>query len=176
MSAPKKDAKGWGDRLDGLIKRVGDEVGGERGEKVRARLTEAKSRVEAGLESDEARRIRGEMATLGDKAMNRVDDALRHERTQAVVKRVDAAVTDIGDRLRGERAEPSTGAPPPKARAAAPDSEEAPAGTDATATAPEPAAATADDAADVRDVSPGARDVSPTISTDGEDQPPAKRV
>lgn len=176
MSAPKKDAKGWGSRLDGLIKRVGDEVGGERGEKVRARLTDAKSRVEAGLESDEARRIRGEMVTLGDKAMNRVDDALRHERTQAVVKRVDAALTDIGDRLRGEHAEPSKGAPPPKSRATASDSDEAAAGTDATVTASEAAAAAADEAAAVRDVSPGAGDVSPTISTDGEDQPPAKRA
>ena len=105
MSAEDKGGRGWGSRLDGLIKRVGDEVGGERGERVRSRLTEAKSRVEAGLESDEARRIRGEMATLGDKAMHRVDDALRHERTQTVVKRVNAALNQIGDRLYSEQTE-----------------------------------------------------------------------
>ena len=176
MSADDKDQKGWGSRLDGLIKRVGDEVGGERGEKVRSRLTEAKSRVEAGLESDEARRIRGEMATLGDKAMHRVDDALRHERTQAVVKRVDATLTEIGDRLRGEEPKPPTSAPPPKTPADAAGSEETAPPSEAAAAPPEAAPEQADDATAVRDASSGAGDVSPTISTDGEDQPPTKRA
>lgn len=147
MTTDDKDVKGWGRRLDGLIKRVGDEVGGERGEKVRARLTEAKTRVEAGLESDEVRRLRGEVVTLGDKAMDRVDDALRHERTQAVVKRVDAALTEIGDRLGVEHAEAPTSDPPPKASAAATGSGEAAAQTDVAAARPEETAAAADEAA-----------------------------
>ena len=163
MSAEDKDEKGWGRRLDGLIKRVGDEVGGERGEKVRSRLTEAKSRVEAGLESDEARRLRGEMATLSDKAMHRVDDALRHERTQSVVKRVDTALTEIGDRLRGEHTEPPTSAPPPQAPAASADSHEAAAPTEPAEDRPKAASADAED-------------VSPAISTNSEDETPAKRA
>ncbi|MCY3895354.1 MAG: hypothetical protein OXG17_02670 [Chloroflexi bacterium] len=167
MSPEDRDAKGWGRRLDGLIKRVGDEVGGERGEKVRERLTEAKSRVEAGLESDEARRLRDEMATFGDKAMNRVDDALRHERTQAVVKRVDATLTEIGDRLRADHTEPPTSALAPRARADVAGSEEAAARADTTMGA--------DDSATVRDASSSAGDVSPAVSTNGEDETPAKR-
>lgn len=161
MGAEDEDNKGWGRRIDGLIKRVGDEVGGERGEKVRERLTEAKSRVEAGLESEEARRVRGEMTALGDKAMERVDDALRHERTQGVVKRVDAALTEIGDRLRGEHTEPPTAAPPPKARAAARSEEPA---------------AEAGEAAAAADASPGAGDVSPEISTNGEDETTSRQA
>lgn len=163
MSPEDKNAKGWGRRLDGLIKRVGNEVGGERGEKVRARLTEAKSRVEAGLESDEARRIRDEMVTLGDKAMERVDDALRHERTQAVVKRVDATLTDIGDRLRGEQTESPASTPPPRPRADATGSQEASSPTEATVARPEAAATDAED-------------VSPAISPTNDDEPPTKRV
>ncbi|MCY3958121.1 MAG: hypothetical protein OXG65_07485 [Chloroflexi bacterium] len=163
MSADDKDKKGWGSRLDGLIKRVGDEVGGERGERVRSRLTEAKSRVAAGLESDEARRIRGEMATLGDKAMHRVDDALRHERTQAVVKRVDSALTEIGDRLRGEDTQPPASAPSPKARADAAGSQEAATQTETTSARPEAAAAEA-------------KDVSPTISPNSDDETPTKHA
>lgn len=155
MGGENQDSKGWGRRLDGLIKRVGDEVGGERGEKVRERLTEAKSRVEAGLESDEARRLRGEMLALGDKAMDRVDDALRHERTQAVVKRVDAAVTEIGDRLRGEQTAPPAASPPPKPRASA--------GPDEAAAEPEGSAA-------ANDVSSGAGAVPPKAPTNGEHQ------
>lgn len=155
MGAEDEDSKGWGRRIDGLIKRVGDEVGGERGEKVRERLTQAKSRVEAGLESEEARRVRSEMTALGDKAMERVDDALRHERTQQVVKRVDATLTEIGDRLRGEHPEPPTAAPPPKAPTAAPTDD---------------AAAEAEESATASDASPDAGDVSPTISTNGEDE------
>lgn len=155
MGAEDEDTKGWGRRIDGLIKRVGDEVGGERGEKVRERLTQAKSRVEAGLESEEARRVRSEMTALGDKAMERVDDALRHERTQQVVKRVDATLTEIGDRLRGEHPESPTAAPTPNARAEA-RSEEAPAEAGETAAA--------------SDASPGAGEVSPDISTNGEDE------
>lgn len=203
MSAKDRDERGWGRRLDGLIKRVGDEVGGERGEKVRARLTEAKSRVEAGLESDEARRIRGEMVTLGDKAMERVDDALRHEHTQAVVKRVDAALTEIGDRFRGEPTERQTSASPPgtdqtaaktdepaaeadQAAAAADQTaakdDELQAGTDERAAEAAERSATADEAAAeageataIRDAAPGAGEVSPAISTNGEDDTPAKR-
>lgn len=163
MSTEDRDEKGWGRRLDGLIKRVGDEVGGERGEKVRARLTKAKSRVEAGLESDEARRIRGEMVTLGDKAMERVDDALRHERTQQVVKRVDATLTEIGDRLRGDQAEPPASAPPPKKRADATDSHAA--STQAGTTSAQPEAAVSE-----------AKGVSPAISTNSEDETPTKRA
>ncbi|MDE2899199.1 MAG: hypothetical protein OXO54_12860 [Chloroflexota bacterium] len=176
MSAEDKEPTGWGSRLDGLIKRVGDEVGGERGEKVRTRLTEAKSRVEAGLESDEARRIRGEMVTLADKALERVDDALRHERTQTVVKRVDATLTEIGDRLRGEDPEPPRSAPPPEAPADAAGSEETAPPTESTAAPPDAAPAQADDATAVREASSVAGDVSPTISTDGEDQPPTQRA
>ncbi len=161
MGAEDEDNKGWGRRIDGLIKRVGDEVGGERGEKVRERLTEAKSRVEAGLESEEARRVRGEMTALGDKAMERVDDALRHERTQGVVKRVDAALTEIGDRLRGEHPETPTAAPTPKARAAARSEE---------------AAAEADESAAASDAAPGAGDVSPEISTNGEDETTSRQA
>ena len=168
MSADNKDARGWGRRFDRLIDRVGDEVGGERGEKVRARLTEAKSRVEAGLESDEARRIRDEMVTLGDKALEHVDDALRHERTQAVVKRVDAAISEIGDRLRSEHTEPSTSAPSPKAPPAAAGSEESVARTDATAET--------DGAAAIPDTSSVAGDAPPAVSTNGEDETPTKRA
>ncbi|MYD92196.1 MAG: hypothetical protein F4Y02_00590 [Chloroflexi bacterium] len=163
MSPEDKDAKGWGRRLDGLIKRVGDEVGGERGEKVRARLTEAKSRVEAGLESEEARRIRSEMVTLGDKAMNRVDDALRHERTQQVVKQVDATLTEIGDRLRGDQPEPPASAPPPKERDEPADSQATSTQAGTTSAGPEAAAAEAED-------------VSPDISTNSEDETPTKRA
>ncbi len=155
MSAEDQDNKGWGRRIDGLIKRVGDEVGGERGEKVRVRLAQAKSRVEAGLESEEARRVRSEMTALGDKAMERVDDALRHERTQQVVKRVDATLTEIGDRLRGEHPESPTAAPTPSAGAAPPSEE---------------AAAEADETAAASNASPGAGEVSPDISTNGEDE------
>ncbi len=161
MSAEDQDNKGWGRRIDGLIKRVGDEVGGERGEKVRVRLAQAKSRVEAGLESEEARRVRGEMMAIGDKAMERVDDALRHERTQQVVKRVDATLTEIGDRLRGEHAESPTAAPTPKARAAA-QSEEP------VAEAGETAAAT--------DASPGTGDVSPVVTSNGEDETTSRQA
>ena len=141
MSAEGKDSKGWSRRLDGLIKRVGDEVGGERGEKVRERLAGAKTRVEAGLESDEVRRLRGEVVTLGDKAMDRVDDALRHERTQAVVKRVDATLTEIGDRIRGEPAEPRSAAPGRRSDHAAAQSDEA----DDTASAADEAASRVDE-------------------------------
>jgi hypothetical protein len=139
VCADQKESKGWGRRLDGLIERVGDEVGGERGEKVRQRLTEARSRVEAGLEGDEARRLRGEMLALGDRAMERVDDALRHERTQAVVKRVDAAVTEIGDRLRGESSDSRS-----TAAGAGPESE--PASADSSASQPFEPAASVDEA------------------------------
>ena len=163
MSPEDRDAKGWGRRLDGLIKRVGDEVGGERGEKVRERLTQAKSRVEAGLESDEARRIRGEMVTRGDKAMNRVDDALRHERTQQVVKRVDATLTEIGDRLRGEHPEPPTSAPPAKPRADAAGSQAAPPQTETTEAGPRAAAADAEY-------------VPPDIASNSDDEAPPKRA
>ena len=163
MSAEDKGGRGWGRRLDGLIKRVGDEVGGERGEKVRARLTEAKSRVEAGLESDEARRIRDEMVTLGDKAMERVDDALRHERTQQVVKQVDATLTEIGDRLRGDQPEPPASAPPPKERTDAADSHAT--STQAGTTSAQPEAAASE-----------AKDVSPAISTNSEDETKTKRA
>lgn len=160
MGPEDRDSRGWGRRLDGLIKRVGDEVGGERGERVRERLTQAKSRVEAGLDSEEARRVRGEMTAFGDKAMEHVDNALRHERTQQVVKQVDATLTEIGDRLRGEHTEPPTSTPPPRAPAAR----------------SEAATAKADDAADVRNASSEAGDVSPETSTDGEDRSPAKSV
>ena len=174
MSAEGKDSKGWGRRLDSLIKRVGDEVGGERGEKVRERLTEAKSRVEAGLESEEARRVRSEMTALGDKAMERVDDALRHERTQQVVKRVDATLTEIGDRLRGDHTDSPSADPDPKPPAAAPESEEAIGSSDTTAS-PETAAETRKEAA-VRDASPGAGDMSPDISTNSEDETPTRHA
>ncbi len=176
MGAENQDNKGWGRRIDGLIKRVGDEVGGERGEKVRERLTEAKSRVEAGLESDEARRVRGEMLALGDKAMERVDDALRHERTQQVVKRVDATLTEIGDRLRGDHTDSPSAGPDPEPPAAAPVSEEATGSSDTTASpSPETAAETREEAA-VRDASPGAGDVAPDISTNGEDETPSRNA
>ena len=145
MSAENRDSKGWSRRLDGLIKRVDDEVGGERGEKVRERLTQAKSRVEAGLESEEARRVREEMATLGDKAMERVDDALRHERTQAVVKRVDATLTEIGDRIRGEPAEPRSAPPGRGSDYAAAQSDEAAARADESASAADEAASRVDE-------------------------------
>ena len=174
MSTEGKDSKGWGRRLDSLIKRVGDEVGGERGEKVRERLTQAKSRVEAGLESEEARRVRSEMTALGDKAMERVDDALRHERTQQVVKRVDATLTEIGDRLRGDHTDSPSADPDPKPPAAAPESEEAIGSSDTTASL-ETAAETRKEAA-VRDASPGAGDVSPDISTNGEDETPTRHA
>ncbi len=156
MSPEDQDNKGWGGRIDGLIKRVGDEVGGERGEKVRVRLAQAKSRVEAGLESEEARRVRGEMMAIGDKAMERVDDALRHERTQQVVKRVDATLTEIGNHLRGEHPEPTTAAPTPRPRGAE-------------------AAARANESAEVSDASSSAGDASPATSEDGEGETPAKR-
>lgn len=170
MGADNQDNKGWGRRIDGLIKRVGDEVGGERGERVRERLTQAKSRVEAGLESEEARRVRGEMTALGDKAMERVDDALRHERTQQVVKRVDATLTEIGDRLRGEHTDSPSAASAPKPPTAASESEEATGKSDSTASqSPETAAEPRNEAA-VRDASPGAGEVSPHISTNGEDE------
>ena len=124
MSADDKDAKGWGRRLDGLIKRVGDEVGGERGEKVR--------------------RLRGEVTALGDKAMDRVDDALRHERTQAVVRRVDAALTEVGDRLRGDPTERTAQAPVPTADEAAARADEMAAEADETAAKADELAAEAD--------------------------------
>ena len=174
MCAEDKDQKGWGRRLDGLIKRVGDEVGGERGEKVRERLTQAKSRVEAGLESEEARRVRGEMVSLGDKAMERVDDALRHERTQHVVKRVDAALTEIGDRIRGEHTESPTVAPPSKPQTTSPKSDEPVDQSQATAATSAEAAAESDEASTVRDASSGAGSASPAMNTNGEDEAPAK--
>lgn len=167
MSADDKDEKGWGRRLDGLIKRVGDEVGGERGEKVRTRLTEAKSRVEAGLESDDVRRLRGDMATLGDKAMDRVDDALRHEHTQAVVKRVDAALTEIGDRLRGETTEDRPGRSSPEASEPAARPDEVPVEADEIVGEP-------DEETTIRDAAPSAGDVSPAVSSNGEDETPPK--
>ena len=170
MGAEDQDNKGWGRRIDGLIKRVGDEVGGERGEKVRERLTQAKSRVEAGLESEEARRVRSEMTALGDKAMERVDDALRHERTQQVVKRVDATLTEIGDRLRGDHTDSPSAAPAPTPPTAAPESEEATGNSDSTASQSRDKSAETRREPAVRDASPGASDVSPAISTNGEDE------
>ena len=167
MSAEDKGERGWGRRLDGLIKRVGDEVGGERGEKVRARLTEAKSRVESGLESDEVRRLRGDMVTLGDKAMDRVDDALRHERTQAVVKRVDATLTEIGDRLRGETTEVRPGPSSPQAGEPA-------AGSDEAAAQAGEMVGEVDEEAAIRDAAPSAGDVSPAVSSNGEDETPPR--
>ena len=197
-----KDAKGWGRRLDGLIKRVGDEVGGERGEKVRERLTEAKSRVETGLESEEVRRLRGGVTALGDKAMVRVDDALRHERTQAVVRRVDAALTEVGDRLRGEPTERTAQAPAPTPDATAAEADETAARTDEAAaeademgaeademsakadevaadadeTVPraDEMAAEAEETAVTRDMATGAGDTTPAISPNSEDETPTK--
>ena len=176
MGAEDQEDKGWGRRIDGLIKRVGDEVGGERGEKVRERLTQAKSRVEAGLESEEARRVRSEMTSLGDKAMERVDDALRHERTQQVVKRVDATLTDIGDRLRGDYTEPASPASAPKPPAAAPESEEAPKESDSSASRSSETVSEARKESAVRENSPGAGDVSPAISTNGEDETASRKA
>ena len=64
------------------------------------------------------------MVTLSDKAMDRVDDALRHERAQAVVKRVDATLTEIGDRIRGEQTESPANVPPSEASPSATGSDE----------------------------------------------------
>ncbi|MDE2903202.1 MAG: hypothetical protein OXP73_09240 [Chloroflexota bacterium] len=176
MSAEDKGERGWGRRLDGLIKRVGDEVGGERGEKVRARLTEAKSRVEAGLESDEARRLRDELVTLGDKAMERVDDALRHERTQEVVKRVDATITEMGDRLRGEHPDSPTAASAqkPPTRDAGPD--KAPGATDPAAAGSQESVASADPESGAHHASSDTGGVAPAISSNGEDESPTRRA
>ena len=182
MSADDKDPKGWGRRLDGLIKRVGDEVGGERGEKVR--------------------RLRGEVTALGDKAMDRVDDALRHKRTQAVVRRVDAALTEVGDRLRGDPTERTAQAPVPTADEAGAEADETVARTDEAAarademgaeademsaradevaaeadeTAPraDEMAGEADEAAATRDMATGAADTTPAISPNSEDETPTK--
>ena len=168
MSADDKDPKSWGRRLDGLIKRVGDEVGGERGEKVR--------------------RLRGEVTALGDKAMDRVDDALRHERTQAVVRRVDAALTEVGDRLRGDPTEPTAQAPAPTADEAAARADEMAAETDETASRADEMAAEADETASKADemaaeadetaATPGmataAADTTPAISPNSEDETPTK--
>jgi len=176
MSAEDKGGRGWGSRLDGLIKRVGDEVGGERGEKVRARLTEAKSRVESGLESDEARRIRDEMVTLGDKAMERVDDALRHERTQEVVKRVDATITEIGDRLRGEHPDSPTATTAQKPPTRDAESDKVAGATDPGAAGSQESAASADPQAGAHDASSDAGGVAPAISSNGEDESPTRRA
>jgi len=176
MSAEDKGGTGWGSRLDGLIKRVGDEVGGERGEKVRARLTEAKSRVEAGLESDEARRIRDEMVTLGDKAMERVDDALRHERTQEVVKRVDATITEIGDRLRGEQQDYPTATTAQKPPTGDPESRDAAGATGPAAAGCPESAASADPESGAHDASSGTGGGAPAISSNGEDESPTRRA
>ena len=114
------------------------------------------------------------MVTLGDKAMDRVDDALRHERAQAVVKRVDATLTEIGDRIRGEQTESPANVPPSEASPSATGSDEP--GAQAAEAAP-PADVTAAEVVEPAapcDAEPASGGVSPDISADGEDKTPTK--
>ena len=97
-----RDEKRSSRRLEELIDRIQNEVDGERGHAARARLDELRSQLHDRLNEEDVQRIRREARSLGSEAKERFEDALKHERTQDLVVKIDRTLARIGQGLRRE--------------------------------------------------------------------------
>lgn len=89
-------------RFRNLLDRMRATIGSDRAEEIRTRMTDIRNRVEASVEKEEVRRVRSEVSSLGSDAMRRLDKAVTHEGTRNVLQRIDATITNIGTRVRGD--------------------------------------------------------------------------
>ena len=96
-----RDEKRSSRRLEELIDRVQNEVDGERGHAARARLDELRSQLHDRLNEEDVQRVRQEATALGSEAKERFEDALKHERTQDIVLKIDRTLARISQRVRG---------------------------------------------------------------------------
>lgn len=96
-----QDEKQSNRRLEELIDRIRNEIDGNRGRAARARLDELRGQLNNRLDDEDVQRIRREATALGSVAKERFEDALKHERTQDLVVKIDKTLTQIGQRIRG---------------------------------------------------------------------------
>ena len=111
MAMAEKESS-WQIRLDELIERARAEVSGERGQRIRHSLEQARDQVESALHSPEVRKVRREAAELGEKALAAVDDAIKSERATEVLGRIDSAVAGQPSTDQPSTDQPSTEQPP----------------------------------------------------------------
>lgn len=96
------DEEGASVRFRNLLDRMRGTLESEQAEGIRTRMTDIRNRVEASVEKEEVRRVRSEVSSLGSDAMRRLDKAVTHEGTRNVLQRIDATITNIGTRVRGD--------------------------------------------------------------------------
>lgn len=96
-----RDEKRSSRGLEELIDRIQGEIDGERGHAARARLDELRGQFHDRLNEEDVQRIRREATALGAEARERFEDALKHERTQDLVVKIDRTLSRIGQRIRG---------------------------------------------------------------------------
>ena len=89
-------------RFRNLLDRMRATIDSDRADEIRTRMTDIRNRVEASVEKEDVRRVRSEVASLGSDAIRRLDKAVTHEGTRNVLQRIDATVTNIGARVRGD--------------------------------------------------------------------------
>ena len=95
-----RDEKRSSRRLEELIDRIQEEVDGERGHDARARLDELRGQLHDRLNEENVQRIRREAVALGSEAKERFEEALKHERTQDLVVKIDRTLARIGQGIR----------------------------------------------------------------------------
>ena len=105
--------RSWQSRLDELIARARAEASGERGQRFRQNLEQAREQIGKTLHSSEVQKVRREAAELGDKALAAVDDAIKSERATEVLGRIDSAASELTARAkRAVDGPPATDDPP----------------------------------------------------------------
>ena len=106
----------WQARLDDLIERARAEASGERGQRIRHSLEQARDQVESALDRPEVQKVRREAAEVGQKALAAVDDAIKSERASEVLGRIDSAASDIRARVKRAVDGPSPTDQPPDSK------------------------------------------------------------
>ncbi len=96
------DGGGSSVRFRNLLDRMRATIDSDRAEEIRTRITDIRNRVEASVEKEGVRRVQSEVSSLGSDAMRRLDKAVTHEGTRNVLQRIDATITNIGTRVRGD--------------------------------------------------------------------------